>query len=136
MGILDTIGSVFAPFCRLIEPMASTLVTLPREVVLRSGQRVPFDAERIRAAHASAGQASGEYGAEEAVLLTAQVTKVLIHRFHGEAPTVEQIQDVAEQTLIAAKHLATARHAARGQADAGGCGKLHQRIPHARRLAR
>ena len=89
--------------------MASTLVTLPREVVLRSGQRVPFDAERIRAALASAGQASGEYGAEEASLLTAQVTKVLIHRFHGEAPTVEQIQDVAEQTLIAANHLATAR---------------------------
>jgi ribonucleoside-triphosphate reductase len=89
--------------------MASTLVTLPREVVLRGGQRVPFDAERIRAALASAGQASGEYGAEEAALLTAQVTKVLIHRFHGEAPTVEQIQDVAEQTLIAANHLATAR---------------------------
>lgn len=89
--------------------MASTLVTLPREFVLRSGQRVPFDAERIRAALASAGQASGEYGAEEAALLTAQVTKVLIHRFHGEAPTVEQIQDVAEQTLIAANHLATAR---------------------------
>ena len=89
--------------------MASTLVTLPREVVLRSGQRVPFDAERIRAALASAGQAAGEYGAEEAALLTAQVTKVLIHRFHGEAPTVEQIQDVAEQTLIAANHLATAR---------------------------
>ncbi|PJI99713.1 ribonucleoside-triphosphate reductase class III catalytic subunit [Acidovorax sp. 69] len=89
--------------------MASTLVTLPRDVVLRSGQRVPFDAERIRAALASAGQASGEYDAEEAVLLTAQVTKVLIHRFHGEAPSVEQIQDVAEQTLIAANHLATAR---------------------------
>jgi ribonucleoside-triphosphate reductase len=89
--------------------MAPTLVTLPREVVLRSGQRVPFDSERIRAALASAGQASGEYGAEEAALLTAQVTKVLIHRFHGEAPTVEQIQDAAEQTLIAANHLATAR---------------------------
>ena len=70
-------------------------------------------------------------------MLTAQVTKVLIHRFHGEAPTVEQIQDVAEQTLIAANHLATARayivyreqHATlrADKADAGGCGKLHQR---------
>ena len=109
MGIVDTIGSVFNPFHRLVEPMAPTLVTLPRDVVLRSGQRVPFDAERIRAALASAGQASGEYGAEEAALLTAQVTKVLIHRFQGEAPTIEQIQDVAEQTLIAANHLATAR---------------------------
>ena len=93
MGIVDTIGSVFNPFHRLVEPMAPTLVTLPRDVVLRSGQRVPFDAERIRAALASAGQASGEYGAEEAALLTAQVTKVLIHRFQGEAPTIEQIQD-------------------------------------------
>lgn len=89
--------------------MASTLTSLPREVINRSGQRAPFDAERIHAALARAGQASGEYGADEAALLTAQVTKVLIHRFHGEAPTIEQIQDVAEQTLIAANHLATAR---------------------------
>ena len=115
--------------------MASTLVTLPRRGRFAQRSARSFDAERIRAALASAGQASGEYGAEEAALLTAQVTKVLIHRFHGEAPTVEQIQDVAEQTLIAANHLATARayivyreaarHAARRQADAGGCGKLH-----------
>lgn len=89
--------------------MASTLVTLPREVIRRSGQRVPFDAERIRAALQRAGKATDEFDAAEAALLTAQVVKVLIHRFHGEAPTVEQIQDVAEQTLIAANHLATAR---------------------------
>ncbi|EER59744.1 anaerobic ribonucleoside-triphosphate reductase [Acidovorax delafieldii 2AN] len=89
--------------------MASTLVTLPREVIQRSGQRVPFDAERIRAALQRAGKATDEFDAAEAALLTAQVVKVLIHRFHGEAPTVEQIQDVAEQTLIAANHLATAR---------------------------
>lgn len=89
--------------------MASTLVSLPREVIDRSGQRAPFDAGRIRNALLRAGVATGEYGLDEAVLLTAQVTKVLIHRFHGEAPTIEQIQDVAEQTLIAANHLATAR---------------------------
>jgi ribonucleoside-triphosphate reductase len=89
--------------------MASTLVSLPREVIDRSGQRAPFDAERIRNALLRAGVATGEYALDEAVLLTAQVTKVLIHRFHGEAPTIEQIQDVAEQTLIAANHLATAR---------------------------
>lgn len=89
--------------------MASTLASLPREVLDRAGQRAPFDAERIRTALQRAGEATGEYGADEAQLLTAQVTKVLIHRFHGEAPTIEQIQDVAEQTLIAANHLATAR---------------------------
>ena len=89
--------------------MASTLVTLPREVIQRSGQRAPFDAERIRAALQRAGKATDEFDAAEAALLTAQVVKVLIHRFHGEAPTIEQIQDVAEQTLIAANHLQTAR---------------------------
>lgn len=89
--------------------MASSLVCLPREVIDRSGQRTPFDGERIRTALLRAGVATGEYGVDEAQLLTAQVTKVLIHRFHGEAPTIEQIQDVAEQTLIAANHLATAR---------------------------
>ena len=89
--------------------MASTLVCLPREVIDRNGQRAPFDAERIRNALLRAGVATGEYGLDEAQLLAAQVTKVLIHRFRGEAPTIEQIQDVAEQTLIAANHLATAR---------------------------
>ena len=68
--------------------MASTLVSLPREVIDRSGQRAPFDAERIRNALLRAGVATGEYGLDEAALLTAPVSKVLIHRFHGEAPTI------------------------------------------------
>lgn len=89
--------------------MASSLLSLPREVIDRRGQRAPFDGQRIRAALLRAGAATGEYGDEEADLLAAQVIKVLIHRFRGQAPTVEQIQDVAEHTLIAANHLATAR---------------------------
>jgi ribonucleoside-triphosphate reductase len=85
------------------------IVTLPTHVLKRDGRRVPFDAGKIRSAIARAGQATGEYAGEEADLLTAQVTKVLIHRFRGEAPAIEQIQDVVEQTLIAANHLKTAR---------------------------
>ena len=42
-------------------------------------------------------------------MLAAQVGKVPIHRFHGQAPSIEQIQDVVEHTLIAANHLHTAR---------------------------
>ena len=90
-------------------PHSSAVATLPREVVQRSGERAPFDAQRIRSALARAGAATGEFGEDEAQLLTAQATKVLIHRFHGEAPAIEQIQDVVEQTLIAANHLQTAR---------------------------
>ncbi len=85
------------------------IVTLPTHVLKRDGRRVPFDAGKIRSAIVRAGQATGEYGGDEADLLTAQVTKVLIHRFRGEAPAIEQIQDVVEQTLIAANHLKTAR---------------------------
>ena len=89
--------------------MSSPLTTLPRDVIQRDGACTAFDAHRIRSAIARAGSATGEFGEEEAQLLTAQATKVLIHRFRGEAPAIEQIQDVVEQTLIAANHLQTAR---------------------------
>ena len=85
------------------------MTTLPRDVIQRDGARTAFDAHRIRSAIARAGASTGEFGDDEAQLLTAQATKVLIHRFHGEAPAIEQIQDVVEQTLIAANHLQTAR---------------------------
>ena len=87
----------------------TTTATLPREVLKRSGERAAFDARKIRSAIERAGAATGEFGADEAQLLAAQVGKVLIHRFHGQAPSIEQIQDVVEHTLIAANHLHTAR---------------------------
>lgn len=89
--------------------MEATVATLPREVIKRSGQRAVFDAEKIRSALERAGAATGEFGADETTLLAAQVGKVLIHRFRGQAPELEQVQDVVEQTLIAANHLRTAR---------------------------
>jgi len=89
--------------------MNAPLQPAPREVVKRSGERAPFDATKIENALARAGTASGEFDADEAALLSAQVRKVLMFRFHGQAPHIEQIQDVVEQTLIAANHLKTAR---------------------------
>src|SRR4029079_14867176 len=89
--------------------MNTALHPAPREVVKRSGERAPFDARKIENALARAGAASGEFEADEAALLSAQVRKVLMFRFHGQAPAIEQIQDVVEQTLIAANHLKTAR---------------------------
>jgi ribonucleoside-triphosphate reductase len=88
---------------------STPLATLPRDVIQRDGTRAAFDAHRIQSAIARAGAATGEFGEDEARLLTAQATKVLIHRFRGEAPAIEQVQDVVEQTLIAANHLQTAR---------------------------
>jgi len=84
------------------------------EVVKRDGRRADFDAGKIRSALLRAGQATGEFGAAElgaaeADRLCAQVLKVLIHRFHDSPPDIERIQDVVEQSLIAANHLRTAR---------------------------
>jgi ribonucleoside-triphosphate reductase len=89
---------------------AASLATLPTRVVKRDGERVAFDASKIQSAIARAGQATGEFDALEAQLLTAQVVKVLAHRYEGgRLPDIEGIQDVVEQTLISANHFETAR---------------------------
>ncbi|MEZ5445950.1 MAG: ribonucleoside triphosphate reductase [Gammaproteobacteria bacterium] len=82
---------------------------LPARIVKRTGVEAPFDAERIVSAIRRAGNATGEFEEEEARLLTGQVLKVLRHRFDGSPPTVEQVQDIVEQTLIVGNHLRTAR---------------------------
>ena len=88
----------------------TNLATLPSRVLKRDGREVVFDAAKIESAIRRAGQASGEYGDLESGLLTAQVVKVLAHRFgQGRLPDIEAIQDVVEQTLIAANHFETAR---------------------------
>lgn len=93
-----------------MEPLPSRMPALPTQVIKRDGRRLPFDADRIESAIRRAGQATGEFGDHEATLLTAQVVKVLAHRFaQGQCPDIENIQDVVEQTLISANHLRTAR---------------------------
>ena len=89
--------------------MNTVIADIPREVIKRDGQRAPFDTAKIRSAILRAGQASGEFGEAEADLLTAQVMKVLIHTFRHAPAEIERIQDVVEQSLIAANHLQTAR---------------------------
>jgi ribonucleoside-triphosphate reductase len=90
--------------------VAPRAAALPTRVLKRDGREVPFDADRIRSAILRAGQATGEFAEDEAGLLTAQVVKVISHRFGpGEPPTIERIQDVVEQVLISANHLGTAR---------------------------
>ncbi|MGV8991844.1 MAG: ribonucleoside triphosphate reductase [Thiobacillus sp.] len=80
-----------------------------REVVKRDGQRADFNAGKIRSALLRAAQASGEFGEAEADLLTAQVVKLMSYLFPTTPPDIERIQDVVEQSLIAANHFATAR---------------------------
>lgn len=90
-------------------PLQPDLAALPREAIKRDGRHAHFDAAKIRSALRRAGSASGEYGDEEAARLTERVLRVLGHRFGRQAVSIEQIQDVVEETLIADGFLATAR---------------------------
>jgi ribonucleoside-triphosphate reductase len=88
----------------------AVLSRLPLWVRRRDGSQAVFDRKRIESAIGRAGAATGEFGADEAQLITAQVVKVLAHRhFDQELADIEQIQDVVEQSLIAANHIQTAR---------------------------
>ena len=78
-------------------------------VVKRDGSVVPFDASKIQSALRRAGAATGEFGPEEAADLAERAVVVLRHRFRGEPPAIERIQDVVEQVLISAERLKTAR---------------------------
>ncbi len=90
-------------------PAPSVLPPLPQRIIKRDGAEVPFDAKRITVALTKAGRATGDFGEDEAQLLTQRTLKVLRHRFVGAPPTVEQVQDVVEQMLVDANHTKTFR---------------------------
>ena len=81
----------------------------PTSIVKRDGSLTSFDQSKITVAIEKAGAATGEFGPDEAIILSGQACKVIAHRFQGAAPTVEEIQDIVEQTLITANHFETAR---------------------------
>ncbi len=78
-------------------------------VVKRDGTMVSFDSDKIYNAIRKAGESTGEFGEQESYLLTAQVLKVLEHKFTETLPTIECIQDVVEQVLISANYFTTAK---------------------------
>jgi ribonucleoside-triphosphate reductase len=82
---------------------------VPSRIKKRDGSVVLFDSEKIFSAIRRAGAATGEFDDAEARLLTAQTIKVLSHRFAGQIPDIEHIQDVVEQALISANHFRTMR---------------------------
>ena len=84
-------------------------LTLPAEVVKRDGSLRPFDAVKIHSAVVRAGAATAEYGGETALALTQQALATLASRHRAQPPSIEQIQDIVEQALIAAGFVGTAR---------------------------
>lgn len=79
------------------------------QVTKRDGTLAPFDSTKIYDAILKAGQATSEFGEQEAWLLTAKVLKVLEHKFSESLPSIEQIQDIVEQVLISDNYFKTAK---------------------------
>jgi len=75
----------------------------------RDGRVVPFDASKIQAALARAGQASGEYGEEVAAQLMRRAVGLAQMTLAGQQPSVEQIQDLVEDTLLTSPFKKTAK---------------------------
>ncbi len=78
-------------------------------VTKRDGTLAPFDSNKIFNAILKAGTTTGEFGEQESWLLTAQVLKVLKHKYSESLPTIESIQDIVEQVLISSNYFTTAK---------------------------
>ncbi len=79
------------------------------QVTKRDGTLAPFDSNKIYQAILKAGTNTGEFGDNEAWLLTGQVLKVMKHKYAESLPNIENIQDIVEQVLISANYFATAK---------------------------
>ena len=89
--------------------MSANPFMMPASIVKRDGSLADFNPDKITAAIEKSGEATGEFGPDEAIILSGQACKVISHRFGDAAPTVEEVQDIVEQTLITANHFETAR---------------------------
>ena len=80
-----------------------------KTIIKRSGEKVPFDASKIRGAifKANVRNATEKLNDQQLDKLTQTVVAELEKR--GGIPTVEQIQDVVEEKLIAADYAKTAK---------------------------
>ena len=87
-----------------------TLFSHELQIRKRDGREEPFKSAKITAAILRAGEATGEFGAVEARLLTLRVVSTLqALREAGKPLTVEFVQDVVEETLITSPYRRTAK---------------------------
>jgi anaerobic ribonucleoside-triphosphate reductase len=75
----------------------------------RDGRIVPFDMDKIRRAMLKAGRATGEFSEDVAGTLSIRVLSIA-HVVHGSRePSVEQVQDIVEEVLLASPFKKTAK---------------------------
>ena len=85
-------------------------MSLIKSIVKRDGTVVPFDRDRIATAIFKAAAEVGGTDRDEAASLAKEVEVRILSTFgEGYTPSVEEIQDIVEETLIKAGHVKTAR---------------------------
>jgi anaerobic ribonucleoside-triphosphate reductase len=75
----------------------------------RDGRIVPFDLSKIARALGRAGQATGEFAEDTAQHLALRVLALAQTALPPQTPTVEQIQDLVEETLLTSPFRKTAK---------------------------
>lgn len=90
--------------------MPNMPANIPTKIKKRDGRIVAFDSQKIATAIFKAGQATGEFNQEEADRLSDLVVKEIVKRgFDGNLITVEQVQDIVEETLMKERYFKTAK---------------------------
>lgn len=75
----------------------------------RNGNIVSFDKQKIVRAIQKAGEATGEFDADIAEVLTLRVVNLAMQIITTEIPEVERIQDIVEEVLLASPYKKTAK---------------------------
>ena len=83
--------------------------TCLEQIRKRDGRIVPFDSDRIAKAILKAGQATGEFELPIVQQLTTRVLAIAQSTLSAGLPTVEQIQDIVEEILLASPFKKTAK---------------------------
>lgn len=78
-------------------------------IIKRDQTTVEFQPKKIQVALTKAGRATGEYDESIAEALTAKVLESAQKSILSKVPTVEQIQDITENVLLASKYKKTAK---------------------------
>ena len=78
-------------------------------IIKRDGRVVPFASSKITGAILKAGRATGEFGEVEARRLTIRVMTLAQNVFEQSLPSVEEIQDLVEEVLLASPFKRTAK---------------------------
>lgn len=93
----------------MIEAHFTLNTTEIRRVRKRDGRKVAFEPMRIVEAIQKAGDASGEFDHDQAMWLALQVVNQCAEKLTAQTPSVEDIQDIAEDVLLGSPYRITAK---------------------------